>query len=92
MDTNRLFLEEEMILKQLETNLFIDFQKVKEIPVFQSLSLFDIIKVQRLFAFMLFVLTEYIDSNNLFKSKLFWRSMPVLQANELKDLLASFWG
>jgi hypothetical protein len=92
LDTNRLFLEEEMILKQLETNLFIDFQKVKEIPVFQSLSLFDIIKVQRLFAFMLFVLTEYIDSNNLFKSKLFWRSLPVLQANELKDLLASFWG
>ena len=92
LDTNSLFLEEEMILKQLETNLFIDFQKVKEIPVFQSLSLFDIIKVQRLFAFMLFVITEYIDSNNLFKSKLFWRSLPVLQANELKDLLASFLG
>lgn len=92
LDTNSLFLEEEMILKQLETNLFIDIQKVNEIPVFQSLSLFDIIKVQRLFAFMLFVLTEYIDSNNLFKSKLFWRSMPVLQANELKDLLASFLG
>jgi len=92
LDTNSLFLEEEMILKQLETNLFIDFQKVKEIPVFQSLSLFDIIKVQRLFAFMLFVITEYIDSNNLFKSKLFWRSLPVLQANELKDLLAIFLG
>jgi hypothetical protein len=41
---------------------------------------------------MLLVLTEYIDSNNLFKSKLFWRSMPVLQANKLKDLLASFLG
>jgi hypothetical protein len=92
LDTNSLFLEEEMILKQLETNLFIDFQKANKIPVFQSLSLFDIIKVQRLFAFMLFVFTEYIDSNNLFKSKLFWRSMPVLQANELKDLLASFLG
>ena len=92
LDTNRLFLEEEMILKQLETNLFIDYKKVNEIPVSQSLSLFDIIKVQRLFAFMLFVLTEYIDSKNLFKSKLFWRSMPVLQANELKDLLASFLG
>ena len=90
LDTNSLFLEEEMILKQLETNLFIDLKKVNKIPVFQSLSLFDIIKVQRLFAFMLLVLTEYIDSNNLFKSKLFWRSMPVLQANELKDLLASF--
>jgi len=92
LDTNSLFLEEEMILKQLESNLFIDFQKVNKIPVFQSLSLFDIIKVQRLFAFMLFVLREYIDSNKLFKSKLFWRSMPVLQANELKDLLASFLG
>jgi hypothetical protein len=92
LDTNSLFLEEEMIFKQLETNLFIDFQTVNEIPVFQSLSLFDIIKVQRLFAFMLLVLTEYMDSNNLFKSKLFWRSMPVLQANELKDLLASFLG
>jgi hypothetical protein len=92
LDTNRLFLEEEMILKQLESNLFIDIQKVNKIPVFQSLSLFDIIKVQRLFAFMLFVLTEYIDSNKLFKSKLFWRSMPVLQANDLKDLLASFLG
>ena len=92
LDTNSLFLEEEMILKQLETNLFIDLKKVNKIPVFQSLSLFDIIKVQRLFAFMLLVLTEYIDYNNLFKSKLFWRSMPVLQANELKDLLASFLG
>lgn len=92
LDTNSLFREEKMILKELESNLFIEFKKVNEIPVFQSLSLFDIIKVQRLFAFMLFVLTEYIDSNNLFKSKLFWRSMPVLQANELKDLLASFWG
>ncbi|MBD1828248.1 hypothetical protein NDI47_23675 [Microcoleus vaginatus GB1-A2] len=92
LDTNSLFLEEEMILKQLESNLFIDFQKVNKIPVSQSLSLFDIIKVQRLFAFMLFVLTEYIDSNKLFKSKLFWRSMPVLQANQLKDLLASFLG
>ncbi|MEG4498906.1 hypothetical protein QUB05_17385 [Microcoleus sp. F10-C6] len=92
LDSNSLFLEEEMILKQLETNLFIDYKKVNEIPVSQSLSLFDIIKVQRLFAFMLFVLTEYIDSKNLFKSKLFWRSMPVLQANELKDLLASFLG
>ncbi|MEG4111139.1 MULTISPECIES: hypothetical protein [unclassified Microcoleus] len=92
LDSNSLFVEEEIILKQLETNLFIDYKKVNEIPVSQSLSLFDIIKVQRLFAFMLFVLTEYIDSKNLFKSKLFWRSMPVLQANELKDLLASFLG
>ena len=92
LDTNSLFLEEEMILKQLESNLFIDFQKVNAIPVSQSLSLFDIIKVQRLFAFMLFVITEYIDSNKLFKSKLFWRSMPVFQANQLKDLLASFLG
>ena len=70
--TNSLFREEKMILKELESNLFIEFKKVNEIPVFQSLSLFDIIKVQRLFAFMLLVLTEYIDSNNLFKSKLFW--------------------
>jgi len=92
LDTNSLFREERMILKELESNLFIDFKKVNEIPVSQSLSLFDIIKAQRLFAFMLFVITEYIDSNNLFKSKLFWRSMPVLQANDLKDLLADFWG
>lgn len=92
LDNNSLFLEEEMILKQLESNLFIDFHKVNKIKFSQGLSLFDIIKVQRLFAFMLLVLMEYIDSNNLFKSKLFWRSMPVLQANELKDLLASFLG
>jgi hypothetical protein len=58
LDNNSLFLEEEMILKQLESNLFIDLQKVNKIKVYQSLSLFDIIKVQRLFAFMLLVLTS----------------------------------
>ena len=88
-----LFLEEEMMLQQIERNLFLGYQKVNKIKVYKSLSLFDIIKLQRLFAFMLFVFREYISSNNLFKSKLFWRSvLPVFQANELKDFLADFLG
>lgn len=88
-----LFLEEEMMLQQIERNLFLGYQKVNKIKVYKSLSLFDIIKLQRLFAFMFFVFREYISSNKLFKSKLFWRSvLPVFQANELKEFLAIFFG
>ena len=88
-----VFLEEGMIIKQIEKSFFINFGQIDKIAIYKSLSLFDIIKMQRLFVFIFYIFMEYISSNNLFKTKLFWRSvLPVFQINEFKSFLNVFFG
>jgi len=90
---DEVFLEEMSTISFLQKALLIDLDKIKNVEICSGLCLFDVLKLQRLFAFLFLCFNAYIDSENLRKSKLFWRSiLPVFTSDELHNLLSTFFG
>lgn len=91
--SNQLFEEEIIRISLIEKELFIDIRQIYKKKFFKDLHLIDIIKLQRLFLFLFWAFEAYIESENMSKSKLFWRSiLPVFKRKEFLDLLKYFWG
>jgi hypothetical protein len=88
---DKIFLEELLTIEFLEKIFLINLQQVKNTEIYSGLSVFDTIKFQRIFLFLFFCFREYIESQKLWKSKLFWRSiLPVFTKDELNDFLCIF--
>jgi len=91
--SDQLFLEEAMIIDFLQREFLIDSNQMQNTKLYLDLCLFDILKFQRLFAFLFLCFKAYIESENLLDSKLFYRSiLPVFPDNELHNLLSLFFG
>lgn len=91
--SNQLFGEEIIRISLIAKELFIDIRQIYKEKIFKDLQLIDIIKFQRLFLFLFWAFEAYIESENMSKSKLFWRSiLPVFERKQFLNLLKYFWG
>lgn len=75
ISSKQLLYEEKIQMHSIQKELFIDLKKITEIKFYKNICLFDVIKLQRFFTILFFALFEYIETEKLLDSKLFWRSI-----------------
>ena len=84
-----LFKEEAIQLSIIEKELLLTKEQIYKKPFSGSLTIFDIIKFQRFFRFLLWSFKRYIEKNKLQSSPLFYKSLiPINRNTAFRDQMA----
>jgi len=91
--SDRLFKEEYVHLTILAKELFISYRQIAEQPIFEEVTLKDLIRFQRFFFFLSAALEDYCKKRNILGTKLFLNSaILVWGVHSLPEYLVKIFG
>lgn len=88
VNSEKLYLEDYILISKIEKDLFVTLDDLYEIKVYKSLSIIDIIRIQRLFRFLFL---HFKKLKEKYKNGLIFSSiLPVFNIDEFKNFLTLF--